>query len=189
MESQYQELAARIGLGQSERIPQLFKMIADETEAELLLAMPGSVPELAEKLGRDQDDVAKMVQTLFIKGLVFPSYKSDPPKYRMGRDIIQFHDASILWPDAPREFLDMWQEWTDVEWPRLAEDFVKLMPRPGMRIIPVGVTLRPEGSVLAYEDVKEIIDGARELAVTKCTCRLAAGRCDQIGRASCRERV
>ena len=180
MDSQYQELAARIGLGQSERIPKLYKMIADEAEAELLLAMPGSVPELAEKLGRNPDDVAKMVQTLFIKGLVFPSYKSDPPKYRMGRDIIQFHDASILWPDAPRAFLDLWQEWTDVEWPKLAEDFVKLMPRPGMRIIPVGVTLRPEGSVLAYEDVKEIIDGARELAVTKCTCRLAAGRCDRL---------
>ena len=180
MESQYQELAARIGLGQSERIPQLFKMIADEAEAELLLAMPGSVPELAEKLGRNQDDVADMVQTLFIKGLVFPSYRSDPPKYRMGRDIIQFHDATILWPDAPRAFLDLWQEWTDVEWPKLAEDFVQLMPRPGMRIIPVGVTLRPEGSVLAFEDVKEIIDGARELAVTKCTCRLAAGRCDRL---------
>jgi Na+-translocating ferredoxin:NAD+ oxidoreductase RNF subunit RnfB len=141
--------------------------------------LPGQVKELAEKLGRGEEDIAKSIQELFVKGLVFPSFKTDPPSYRMGRDMIQFHDATILWPEAPREFLDLWQEWTDVEWPKMAEDFSKVMPRPGMRVIPVGVSFRPEGQVLAYEDVKDIIGNARELAVVKCTCRLAAQNCDR----------
>ena len=178
MEAQYQELAAKIGMGESKRIPKLFKMIADESEAKLLLALPGSVPELAEKFGRSEEETSSMIQTLFVKGLVFPSYRSDPPKYRMGRDMIQFHDATILWPDAPREFLDLWLEWTEVEWPAMAEGWAQMLARPGMRVIPVGVKVRAEGQVLAYEDVKELIEGAEELAVTNCTCRLAAQKCD-----------
>lgn len=179
MESQYQELAAKIGLGASERIPKLFAMLANDSETELLLAMPGQPGELAEKLGRSESEVGSMIQTLFIKGLIFPSRKTDPPTWRMGRDIIQFHDATILWPEAPQEFLDLWQEWTEEEWPELAKVFSDMLPRPGMRIIPVGVTVRAEGEVLAFEDVKEIIDQADKLAVTKCTCRLVAHKCDR----------
>ena len=179
MDDKYHELAARIGLGQSERIPVLFSMIVDETEAGLLLAMPGDVPTLAEKVGRPEDEVDRMVQTLFVKGLVFPSFKTDPTSYRMGRDIVQFHDATILWPDAPKEFLDLWQEWTEVEWPHMAKEMSQVMPKPGMRVIPVGVTVKAQGEVLAFEDVKEIIEKAREVAVTKCTCRLVAHKCDR----------
>ncbi len=36
MDPKYTELANRIGLGQSERIPKLFQMIADPAEAEVL---------------------------------------------------------------------------------------------------------------------------------------------------------
>ena len=176
---QYIELTNRVGLGGSAIIPQIFKMIANEEEAELLLAMPGQVPTLAEKMGKPEQEVADMVQTLFIKGLVFPSRKTDPPTYRMCRDMIQLHDATILWPDAPREFLDLWQEWTEQEWPTLAVTYAQLLPAPGMRVIPVGITVQAHGKVLAFEDVREIINNANKLAVTKCTCRLAAHKCDR----------
>ena len=179
MDAQYQELAQRIGLGQSERIPKLFAMLADPDEAELLLALPGDASSLAEKLGRPKEDVEQQLETLFIKGVIFPSFKTDPPSYRLGRDIIQFHDATILWPDAPQEFLDLWQEWTDIEWPSLAKAASELLPRPGMRVIPVGVTVRSDSQVLAFEDVKGIIENAEKLAATKCTCRLVAHKCDR----------
>ena len=105
MDARYVELANRIGLGQSNRIAGLFGMIADAAEADLLLALPGNAPAMAEKLGRPEDEITGMLHTLFIKGLVFPSKKTDPPTYKMCRDLVQFHDASILWPDAPREYL------------------------------------------------------------------------------------
>jgi len=179
MNFQYQELSQRIGLGQSERIPKLFAMLADSSETELLLALPGDASTLAEKLGRSQDEIKQQLQTLFVKGVIFPSFKTDPPSYRMCRDIIQFHDATILWPDAPKKFLDLWQEWTEIEWPSLAKMASEILPRPGMRIIPVGVTAQADGQILAFEDVKEIIENAKNLAVTKCTCRLVAHKCDR----------
>jgi ferredoxin len=111
--------------------------------------------------------------------VIFPSFKTDPPSYRLARDMIQFHDATILWPEAPQAFLDLWQEWTEAEWPALAEAASRALPRPGMRIIPVGVSAQTDGQVLAFEDVKDIIENADNLAVTKCTCRLVAHKCDK----------
>jgi Pyruvate/2-oxoacid:ferredoxin oxidoreductase delta subunit len=179
MDAKYTEMAARIGLGQSERIPKLFEMIAEDQEAELLLALPADATTAAEKLGRTEEDVAASLQTLFLKGLVFPSSKTDPPTYRMCRDFVQFHDATILWRDAPQEYLDLWQEFMETEWPDLAEVFSKMTPRPFTRVVPVGVTIPAKTHVLAFEDIKEIIDNSRNLAVTKCTCRLTAHKCDK----------
>ena len=179
MESQYLELSKRIGLEGSERIPKLYSMIANLDEADLMLAMPADVPTLARKFGRSEEETQKMIDELFKKGLIFPSFKTDPISYRHCRDIIQFHDASILWPSAPRMFLDLWQEWTEAEWPELAKMMTEALSRPGTRIIPVGVSIRPEGQVLAFEDVEEIIQNSKKLAVTKCTCRLIAHKCDR----------
>ncbi len=179
MDTRYIELANRIGLGQSERIPRLFGIIADPSEAALLLALPGTAREMAAKLGKTEQEIASALHDLFVKGIVFPSGKTDPPSFRMCRDLVQFHDASILWPDAPREFLDLWQDFMETEWPEVAKKFNQIMPKPFTRVIPVGITIQAKTHVLAFEDVKEIIDSARTIAVTKCTCRLTAHKCDK----------
>jgi Pyruvate/2-oxoacid:ferredoxin oxidoreductase delta subunit len=179
MEDSYMQLATKIGLGRSERIPKLFQMIADADEAELLLALPMDLPAAAAKLGKPQDQVQAMMDTLFVKGLVFSSTRTDPPTWRMSRDLVQFHDASILWPDAPREFLDLWQEFMEIEWPEVARMLNQVMSRPFTRVIPVGVTVPAKTHVLAFEDIQDIVDNARSIAVTKCTCRLTAHKCDK----------
>jgi ferredoxin len=179
MEKQYIEQDNRIGLGQSERIPKLFKLIADIDEAKLLLALPGDATSIATDLGRPEAEVSAMLDKLFVKGLVFPSGKSKPPAYRMCRDLVQFHDASILWPDATDEYLDLWQEFMEIEWPDVSKLFSQLMPRPFTRVIPVGVTIPAKTHVLAFEDVTDIIKNARTISVTKCTCRLTAKKCDK----------
>jgi len=179
MEAAYLELAGRIGLGQSQRIPQLFEIIADRDEAQLLLALPSDAPTLAGKLGRSEAEIEAMLKVLFVKGLVFPSSKTDPPSYRMSRDLVQFHDATILWPDAPQRFLDLWQDFMEIEWPPLAKIVSQITPRPFTRVVPVGVSVAAKTYVLAFEDIREIVENARNLAVTKCTCRLTAHKCDK----------
>ncbi len=117
--SLYQELASRIGLGDSTIIPRLFEMLADETDAKILLSLPGTIPEVQAKMGLNQEEAEKRMKDLFLKGLVFPSHKTTPTTYRMGRDFVQFHDATILWKDATVEFLDLWQEFMEKEWPEV----------------------------------------------------------------------
>jgi ferredoxin len=173
----YQELADKLMMGHSDRIKKLFAMVADEDEAKLMLAMPGLPEDLADATGRSLEDVKEALDVLFKKGLAFVSARSG--KYRMPREIIQFHDATILWKDASQEFLDLWKEWTREEWAQTAKLAEAFFTNPPTRIIPIDTVLEDKNQILHYENVKEIIDNAAKIAVTKCTCRVIDGECGQ----------
>ena len=179
MDPRYPQLAERIGLGHSQRIARLFSLIAGPEEADILLAMPGTAPEIARSLGMPEEEVERRIAELFRKGVAFPSRKTDPPTWRMCRDLIQFHDASILWPEAPPEYLDLWREFMEQEWFDLAAHWSRKVPKPFTRVIPVGVSIQPRTQVLDFESVKDIIEGAGAVSVTKCTCRLSMRNCDR----------
>src|SRR4030042_5382928 len=115
-QTNYDRLAEKILCKGSKIIPQLFQMLADEKEAALLLALPAAAAEAAAKLGRNPAEVEQSLDTLFQKGVVFKSKKPEGTNKRLCRDIAQFHDASILWSGATREFWDLWQRYMDEEW-------------------------------------------------------------------------
>jgi ferredoxin len=173
----YQELADKIMMGHSDRIKKLFSMIADEDEAKLLLAMPALPEDLADATGRSLDDINEALDLLFKKGLVFISASSG--KYRLCRDIVQFHDATILYKEATQEFLDLWKEWTKEEWHQTAEMAEMMFANPPTRIVAVETALEEKNQILHYENVKEIIESSKVIAVTPCTCRVADGSCGQ----------
>lgn len=179
MDPRYMKLAGNIGLGQSERIAGLFAMLADPVDADIMLAMPGQPGEIAAKLDLAEEDVARRIQELFIKGVAFPSPKTDPPTWRMCRTLVQFHDASLLWPQAPVEFLDLWRNYMENEWFGLAKTIAETTPKPFTRVIPVDVSIEARTSVMPFESVQEIIENARSISVTKCTCRLSMRKCDR----------
>jgi ferredoxin len=175
----YMQLAAKIFMGDSPLIPRLFEMIASPEEAELLLALPATSPEAASRLGVEEGKAQSMLDTLFYKGLAFKKSTPEGTLYRMCRDLMQFHDATILWPEAPRAFLDTWQRFMEEEWPRFSETVEKMLPRPVTRIIPVSESVDSRQRILAFEDVKRIIEDSDVIAVTNCTCRLIARKCDR----------
>jgi len=189
-EERYRALAEKIFMGNSALIPLLFEMIATPEEADMLLALPATASALSENLGKSGEEVQGMLDTLYRKGLVFKKQTPDGTLYRLCRDLMQFHDASILWPEAPREYLDLWQRFMEEEWPAFSEMVDKILPRPVARIVPVGETVEGRQQILAYEDVRQMIEDAETIAVTNCTCRLTARKCDrpveiclQIGKA------
>jgi len=157
----YEELAARVGLVNSKIGPRLFRMLADETDTRILLSLPATVPDLAEKLNFSIEEVEAKIQELFLKGLVFPSHKTSPPTYRTCRDMVQFHDATILWKEAPQEFLDLWQEFMETEWPEFARKISEIMPKPFTRVIPVNVSVEAKTHILDFESVREVVKKAR----------------------------
>lgn len=189
-EGLYRQLAEKIMMGNSELIPLLFSRIASREEAELMLALPATPAGAAEKFGMGEGEARAKLDTLYRKGLAFKKAIPEGTLYRMCRDIMQFHDASILWPEAPREYLDLWQRFMDEEWPAFAEAVDKILPRPITRVVPVSESMDARQQILAYEDVRLMIDEADAIAVTNCTCRLTAQKCDrpveiclQIGKA------
>jgi len=176
----YQQLAESIGEGQSDIIPRLFEMVANEDEARVLMAAfpAASAPELAEKTGLSPQDVEQMMQPLFLKGLLYRSSRTDNsgnPKYYRVRALLQFHDASVLAPDVDEAFIELWREYQEKEYPGYHKRMAETLPQASMRVIPVNITLQPDSRVAPFEDVKQIVENADSLAVVKCPCRLVAG--------------
>lgn len=179
-ETVYQQLAASIGAGGSPTIPKIFQMLLDEAEAKVLFAAypAASAGELAERTGLPVDDVEKMMDPLFKKGVLFKSSKTDAegmPRYYRVRAILQFHDASVLSPDAGKGFIDLWRVYQDNEYPAYHKQFELGLPQSAMRVIPVNIALEPDTRIAAFEDVKQIVADAQSLAVVKCPCRLVTG--------------
>lgn len=175
----FQKLSEKIMIPDSKLIPELFQMLVTKEEGEILLSLPGTAAHVAAQFGADENDMAKKLQEFFIMGLVFKSKKPEGTKYRLCRDVAQFHDATILWPKATREYLDKWQYFMEDEWPEYSKLTESLIPKPFTRIIPVEKAISSEAQVLPYETCKELIDKANIVAVTRCTCRLSAQKCDR----------
>jgi len=176
----YEKMTEKIMLTGSKIIPVLFRMIADEDEAQVMMAMPGTPEALAAKVGRPVEEVETMCQTLYRKGLVFKSFKGGTLGYKMCRDMIQFHDATILWPEAPMAYLDLWQTFMEEEWPHFARLADQFFPKAFTRIVPVEKSIDPgRQRILDADSASAIIANAEVLAVTRCTCRVIAHKCDK----------
>ncbi len=177
----FEELADQIGAGSSKIIPRIFAALTDEDEARLLLAAspPGSVADLAERCGLAPAAVESMIDPLFRKGLLFKSHKPDGTRYYRVKHPLQFHDSTAVAMDPVPEMLVLWKEFMDTEWAGFIGQFSQLLPSEVLRVIPVNVTIEPDAQVLAFEDVRAMIDAARNIAVTKCSCRAIDGACGQ----------
>jgi len=180
-ETLYQQLSEVIGMKDSAMIPEIFKMLADENEAKVILAAspPANVDELSEKTGIPRDDVEKMMEPLFKKGLVFKSSKAGPTRYYRVRRLLQFHDASILAEGMPQEFYDMWKKYHETEFKQHHKKIEESLTKSHVRVIPVNIAIEPDTRIAAFDDVKQIVKDANNLAVTKCTCRVIDGACDK----------
>jgi ferredoxin len=170
----YRKLAAEIGCGDSELMPRIFAMIADQDEARLLLAAspPATVEKLAEESGLPLERVQPMVEPLFLKGLLFKSKKPDATRYYRVRHLGQFHDATVLTPGVSEEYLDLWKQFETTEQVAVRERLRGSEVPRGMRVVPVNVSIESQSQVAAPDDVTRIIEDAERIAVTHCSCRV-----------------
>jgi Pyruvate/2-oxoacid:ferredoxin oxidoreductase delta subunit len=163
----------------SKWIPEILKAMISDDQAKLLVSLPGTAEQMAEKTGRPADEVGADLKEMFIKGLTFKKEKGGQTLWRAPMHLAQFHDATILWPEAPESFYDLWKKYMEEEWPDLAKVITKLMPRPFTRVVPVEKSVETgKAQVLAPENITEIINNADRIAVTNCTCRLTMKKCD-----------
>ena len=176
-QSVFIKLAEKIMMPNSRIIPELFAMLVSEQDAQILLALPGTAEELAQKFSMDRQAMQKKLDELFLKGVAFKNKRPEGTRYKMVREVVQFHDATILWPDAPQAYYDAWQRFMETEWPDFAKIVGQMLPKPVTRIIPVEKALSPRAQILSHESCSEVIDKSAVLAVTKCTCRLIAHKC------------
>lgn len=176
-----EQLAEQVGAGDSKIVAAIFGALTDENEARLLLAAspPATAEELSEMTGIPAGEIEGMVDPLFRKGLLFKSKKAEGIRYYRVRHLMQMHDSTAVALDASREMLDLWKQFMVEEWTDFSRALEARLPNSAMRVIPVNVSVALNTQILAFEDVKSLIDGAKNLAVTRCSCRVIDGACGQ----------
>ena len=139
----YQQLAEGIGAGESKLIPRIFEALIDESEARVLLAAapPATIDEISEKTGIPEDNIEKMINPLFEKGLIFKSKKEGATRYYRVRSVPQLHDATAVSLDASRDFLDLWKDYMATEWDEYGRLLETVLPQPVVRVIPVNISI------------------------------------------------
>lgn len=177
--SLYEQFAAKMFHPDSVYIPKILKSMINDRQAAVLMAMPGSTAQVAQKAVLSEDQALSDLKDLYRKGLAFKKEKGGETQWRAPMHLAQFHDATIVWPEATRDFYELWRIYMEEEWPKLAPVFAKILPRPFTRVVPVGKSLDTgKVKVLAPENVRQILESASRIAVTPCTCRLTMKKCD-----------
>ncbi len=177
--SPYRQFAENMLHKNSKYIPQIVEHMINLEQATLLVSLPGTADQMAERLNRSIIDIDADFKDMFRKGLVFKKEKEGIITWRPPAHIAQFHDATLVWPEATEEFYTLWHDYMENEWPNLAPILASFLPKPVTRVIPVGKSIETGNvQVLAPENVKEIINTATRVAVTKCTCRITMRKCE-----------
>jgi Pyruvate/2-oxoacid:ferredoxin oxidoreductase delta subunit len=175
----YKDLSEKVGLGNSEHLHDVWRLLCTDDEAIVANMLPGTVAEIAEKAGKTPKETENILLSLFKKGAAFRSDRGDGMRYKLAKNIVQFHDASLLWDGATDEFYDAWKKVMDEEF----SGFLKSMPdsfqMPSfMRVIPINEAIEARNEVLTFEECEKMLHGSEKIAVVKCPCRLSQKNCD-----------
>ena len=177
------ELAARLGYGQSKRLPEIFRRLATLEQARLVVDLPAPPDDLAERFKMPVARVKELLEDLFLKGLIFPRNFQTREGYRFGRSIEQLHDSTQAMTKldgqlAPWLF-EMWDEFVNEEWfPNLAREYAE-RAQPRSRVVPFYRAVQDNPGLLPCEDVREIFKASPLLAVVPCSCRRRTQHCDK----------
>lgn len=135
----------------------------------LLLQGPSQV---AARIGRDESEVAGLLERMADKGLVFRLRRGDEARYGAAPFVVGIFEYQL--PDMDREFAALVERYFD-------EGFGRQMAanKAPMRPIPVGRSVDVAWPVAPYEDARKIFKGKDPIAVAECICRKGQQMLDQ----------
>lgn len=183
----YERLAGKVNFPKSRFIRQVLKKLVMPEEGEMLLALPASTAELAEKFQMSEAAVNQKLDEFVRKGVCMPLEKEGVLRHFCVNNIIQVHDATIhatlnkKYEPAQDEIVRLWRNFRETEWfeiVRMREEF----GGPQGRVAPLRGAVKDTSQLLPYEDVAAIIEQSPAIGVVDCPCRwldVQEGKCDK----------
>ena len=172
----YAILMERLGYPGSTRLRPLMEELMTPDEARMVVELPGTPEEVAQKTGIALYRVKDELDSLFFKGVIFPRGDFRKREYfRFARSMGQFFEATMARqqrdPVKDRQFFELWHDFSMNEfYPDMAESR-KRGERPFQRIIPAYKAIKDLDGVLPYENYPEILKAQELIAVVPCSCR------------------
>jgi NAD-dependent dihydropyrimidine dehydrogenase PreA subunit len=184
----YQELAAKMGAGESQRFIRI--MEASFTPDEALICRetfePATAKELAVRLKMKEPHVAKVLDDLVDKGAL----TRGPTQFAFHKTVLAYHHDSVAdpaphkGPHAVSELVkDLWKDYFYNEWSyeflKHTEQMIKMSGKnlpisPAIESLERSKNLNPD-DIMIEENFRKRIENAKSRIIAPCGCRLTWG--------------
>ncbi len=175
----HMELAEKIGGRNAENMARIMAKLTTIEQAKMVLALPDTdrdpklgrslevSEEFAKKLGLSRETVAKHIQELYEKGLLFPT-RGGP---QMARTYLQLHDAALGNPkyddSLGKEYYDLWGVF---DGPMKKPE--NISPQySAFRVVPRWKSIKDIPGVLPCEDIRQILKSQELIVLLHCGCK------------------
>jgi Na+-translocating ferredoxin:NAD+ oxidoreductase subunit B len=178
MEEIYEKLRERLdGMGTGfpkteNRVEmRILKKLFNEEEAGLFLYLAPLLErpdQVAQRLGRDPQETAELMERMAAKGLIFRQRKGEVVRYAAVPFVVGIFEFQLNRLD--RELIRDLEEYFEKAFGKTIQGF----NTPVLRTIPINRGLVADWPVAPYEDAMAILDGKDIIAVAPCICRTMA---------------
>ena len=187
MSDVYERLRARldemaVGLPETENKIEirLLKRLFSEAEAEFFVQLHPlleSPDDVANRLNREPDEVADLMEQMAKKGLLFRKRDGDRVRYAVVPYVVGIFEFQVKSMDEA--FARDNEAYFEQAFLASAQSF----KTPVMRTIPINRQIIADWPIAPYEDVLQIVEDQEKIAITPCVCRtstkLAGHDCDK----------
>ena len=146
----------------------ILKRLFSEEEATIAMALsmvPETPEQIANKLKRDQGELATLLQTMSKKGLIFRLSKGGVTKYSAAQFVVGIWEYHVN--DLSEELIRDMNEYI----PHLAKKSWIKHETKQLRVVPVSKSVSADMEVMPYEQAEMIIDEQSKIVVAPCICR------------------
>lgn len=154
----------------------ILKQLFNEEEAEFFLQMspfPETPDAVAERTGRDTEELKVLMESMAKKGLLFRLRKNDLLRYAAIPYVVGIFEFQVNSMDE--EFArNNLKYFDDAFGPTIQSS-----KTPMMRTIPIKRKIVADWPVAPYEDALEIIENQKKVAVANCVCRTMTRKAEQ----------
>ncbi|MBE0479899.1 MAG: 4Fe-4S dicluster domain-containing protein [Dehalococcoidia bacterium] len=172
----YAVLAAKHGYGNSVRYRRILEYLMTPEQAHMVHLLPCKAEDLAIQLGTSADAVKGELASMYRKGVIFARSPEHMDEAIFALAVVQLHDITMCSFDVDtvkdRRLFELWDDFCTEEWdPDQVRGWIEGTGPQG-RIVPAYRSILDSPEILPCEDMRQIIDSARSIAVAHCTCRL-----------------
>jgi Na+-translocating ferredoxin:NAD+ oxidoreductase subunit B len=146
----------------------ILKRLFTEEEAELtvkLSTLPEELNKIADRLSLEALDLAKKLDAMAEKGLIFRFSRGGIPYYRAAPFMIGLYEYSVKKIDP--ELAALFKQYYEAAYVQELGNY----NIPGFKVIPMEKNIDIQKTLLPYQRLEESVRAARKIAVADCVCR------------------
>lgn len=146
----------------------ILKRLFTPEQAEIaasLSPMPEPVPVIAERLGRDEAEMAEALEEMARAGLIYRMRKNGKTRYMAAQFVIGIWEYHVndLDPELIRDF----NEYV----PYLMKESWQRTETKQLRVIPISKSISAQMHIMPYDVAEELIRDQSKIVVAPCICR------------------